>query len=145
MTEPQTEQLDPATSTLTLSLDVDLYSRDVLYAAAYVFIDRAYMLLDREGGRYTVRFRAKQPADEATLRAMAGEFENELLAQALRERVGKANQKIVEDITALAIGGATTSTGDQSGVDLDNPGQDGFVADEKGLGTPWEAKKDSGG
>src|SRR5439155_88257 len=40
-TRSQIETLDPATLTLTLSLDVGLYPRDVLYAAAYVFLDRA--------------------------------------------------------------------------------------------------------
>ncbi len=147
MTQSQIEQIDPGASTLVLSLDTELYSRDVLYSAAYVFIDRAYMLLDREGDRYVIRFRTKQPLDEATLRGMAGEFENELLAQALRERVGKANQKIIEDITALAVGGATTAAivADEGILDMKNPGEDGFVEDAKGLGSPWEAKKDSAG
>jgi His-Xaa-Ser system protein HxsD len=143
MTNSQIETLDPAASTLLLSLDAELYSRDVLYSAAYVFIDRAYILLDREADRYVIRFRTKQPVDEATLRGMAGEFENELLAQALRERVGKANQRIIEEVTALAIGGATTKSADSGLVDLANPGEDGFVGDPKGLGAPWHAEKES--
>jgi len=101
------------------------------------------MLLDREGDRYVIRFRAKQPVDEATLRGMAGEFENELLAQALRERVAKANQKIIEEVTALAIGGATTRSDDGGLIDLANPGEDGFIGDPKGLGAPWHAEKES--
>src|SRR5437879_3297911 len=106
MTQSQIETLDADTSTMTLSLDLDLYPRDVLYAAAYVFLDRAYVLLDRDGERFLVHLRGKQPLDETALRAMAGEFENELLAQALRHRVIKANQRIIEDITSLAIAGA---------------------------------------
>lgn len=147
MTQTQIEQLDTATSTLVLSLDIELYPRDVLYSAAYVFIDRAYVLLDREGDRYVVRFRAKQPVDEATMQGMAGEFENELLAQALRERVGKANQKIIEDITALAVGGATTAplSAEEGLVDMKSPGEDGFVEDPKGLGAPFEADKEPRG
>ena len=43
MTRSQVETLDAATSTMTLSLDAALYPRDVLYAAAYVFLDRAYV------------------------------------------------------------------------------------------------------
>src|SRR5437660_12834871 len=98
MARSEIETLDAATSTLTLSLDVGLYPRDVLYAAAYVFLDRAYVLLDRDGARFLMHLRGKQPLDEVTLRAMAGEFENELLAQALRHKVVKANQKIIEQI-----------------------------------------------
>lgn len=148
-TAPQIETIDPAGSTLVLSLDIQLYPRDVLYAAAYVFLDRAYVLLDRQGSRFIVQLRTKQKADEATLRAMAGEFENELLAQALRLRVAKANQRIIEDITALAINGATVGTTPSEEaaadefflIDVDHPGDDGFLDDPLGIATPWEKKK----
>src|SRR3954471_21915539 len=109
MTRVQIETLDPATATLTLSLDVGLYPRDVLYAAAYVFLDRAYVLLDRQDSRFIVHFRGKRPLEEAIFRAMAGEFENELLAQALRHQVVDANQRIIEDVVAVAIAGAAVS------------------------------------
>lgn len=143
---PQIETLDPTTSTLTLSLDIGLYPRDVLYAAAYVFLDRAYVLLDRDGPRVLVHVRGKQPLDEATLRAMAGELGNELLAQALRHRVTKANQRIIEDITALAIGGAAGSgraVADETAeiIDMDDPGDDGFLDDPLSIAAPWEKKK----
>ena len=144
MTHPQIETLDAPTSTLTLSLDVGLYPRDVLYAAAYVFLDRAYVLLDRDGTRFLVRLRGKTAIDEATLRAMAGEFENELLAQALRHKVIKANQKIIEGITALAISGAAGSDNGASDaplIDLEDAADDGFLDDPLGIATPWEAKK----
>lgn len=147
MTQSQIETLDAAASTLTLSLDSSLYPRDILYAAAYVFLDRAYVLLDREGSRFLIHLRGKQAIDEATLRAMAGEFENELLAQALRHKVIKANQKIIEGITALAISGAAGGTGSDNGaadaplIDLQDPADDGFLDDPLGIATPWEAKK----
>ncbi len=149
MTQSQMETLDAQTSTLTLSLDIGLYPRDVLYAAAYVFLDRAYVLLDRDGARFLVHLRGKQALDEATLRAMAGEFENELLAQALRHRVVQANQKIIEDITTLAIAGATGGTpaggeraDDPPLIDMQDTADDGFLDDPLGIATPWEAKKE---
>ena len=149
MTHSQIETFDSTTSTLTLSLDIGLYPRDVLYAAAYVFLDRAYVLLDQEGQRFVVHVRGKQPLDEAALRAMAGEFENELLAQALRHQVVKANQTMINAITTLAIAGAAggaapdneTVAGDACLIDLQDPGDDGFLDDPLGLGKPWEAKK----
>ena len=148
MMHSQIETLDPQTSTLTLSLDVGLYPRDVLYAAAYVFLDRAYVLLDRDGSRYVLHVRGKQALDEATLRVFAGEFENELLAQALRLRVVKANQKIIEEITTLAIAGAAGMPGDDGAdgdalpdtFDAADDSMD-FLDDPQGIATPWEAKK----
>jgi His-Xaa-Ser system protein HxsD len=142
------EALEPATSSLTLSLDVGLYPRDVLYAAAYVFLDRAYVLLDRVESRFVVHVRGKRPLDAATLQAMAGEFENELLAQALRLRVADANQRIIEGVVAVAIAGAA---GDPDGTDgtalagapLMDPAdpEDGFVSDPNGIGKPFEPEK----
>lgn len=146
MSTHQIETLDPTTSTLTLSLDIAIYPRDVLYAAAYVFLDRAYVLLDRDGSRLLVHLHGKQPLDEGTLRAMAGEFGNELLAQALRHRVAKANQRIIEDITALAISGAAGSgrapaEAEDAMIDMSDPGDDGFLDDPLSIATPWEKKK----
>src|SRR6185369_11893276 len=133
-------------SSLTLSLDVGLYPREVLYAAAYVFIDRSYVLLDRVESRFIVHLRGKLPLDEAALRAMAGEFENELLAQALRHQVVDANQRIIEDVVAVAIAGAAAGVEPDAGpVDppLIDPGdpEDGFLEDPQGIARPWKPEK----
>ena len=148
ITRSQIETLDPATAMLTLSLDVGLYPRDVLYAAAYVFLDRAYVLLDRQDSRFVVHFRSKRPLDEPTLRAMVGEFENELLAQALRHQVVDANQRIIEDVVEVAIAGAAGDVEGRGGAGLEgatliDPGDpaDGFLADPKGIARPWEPEK----
>jgi His-Xaa-Ser system protein HxsD len=147
MTRSQIETLDAATSTLTLSLDIGLYPRDVLYAAAYVFLDRAYVLLDRHESRFSVHLRGKRPLDEEALQALAGEFENELLAQALRHQVVDANQRIIEDVVAVAIAGAA---GDAEGgaaglegaplIDPRDP-TDAFLDDPNGIARPWEPGK----
>jgi His-Xaa-Ser system protein HxsD len=144
MSRSQIEMLDPATSTLTLSLDVGLYPRDVLYAAAYVFLDRAYVLLDRVGARFVVHLRGKQALDEPVLRALAGEFENELLAQALRRQVIDANQRIIENIATLAIAGASAAEGAGPPADADAPiavPDDGFMDDPLGIAVPWQPDK----
>ena len=148
MARSQIETLDPATSTLTLSLDVGLYPRDVLYAAAYVFLDRAYVLLDRQESRFIVHFRAKHPLEEPALRSMAGEFENELLAQALRHQVVDANQRIIEEVVEVAIAGAAGDVEGSGGAGLEgatliDPAdpEDGFLADPHGIARPWEPDK----
>ena len=45
----------------------------------------------------------KGDADAATLEALAGEFSNELLNQALRRQIGAQNQKLRELILAKAF------------------------------------------
>jgi His-Xaa-Ser system protein HxsD len=148
MAQPVIETLDTKTSTLTLSLDSSLYPREVLYAAAYVFLDRAYLLLDRTDTRFLVHIRGKEPLGESTLRAMVGEFENELLAQALRLRVIKANQRIIESVTTLAIAGAVGGMheGDApADMGNGNTGHDDstdFLDDPLEISKPWEPKKE---
>lgn len=150
MPNVQIETLDPATATLTLALDIGLYPRDVLYAAAYVFLDRAYVLLDRRDSRFAVRLRAKRPLDAAALRDLAGEFENELLAQALRHRVVDANQRIIEDVVAVAIAGATAGAAPVVASTPANPPlieatgpEDGFLVDPHGIARPLEPGKET--
>jgi His-Xaa-Ser system protein HxsD len=144
MLQSTIETLDAPTSTLILSLDAGLYPREVLYAAAYVFLDRAYVLLDRVDARFIVRVRGKHALDEPTLRALAGEFENELLAQALRLQVVKANQRIIESITTLAIAGAAGGMDDAPAEQTDGVHDDStdFLDDPLEIAKPWEPKKE---
>ena len=78
-------------------IDETLYPRDAIYGAAYLFIDRCYVMLTRPADqRVGVRLRTKGEADEAALEALAGELANELLNQVLRQRVGESTAKIRE-------------------------------------------------
>ncbi|MSP90582.1 MAG: His-Xaa-Ser system protein HxsD [Myxococcales bacterium] len=143
MSEHSIETFDAAAGRMTLALDTGLYPLEVVYGAAYIFIDRAFVLLDREGesgqGRYLVHLRTKQGADETKLRALSGEFGNELLSQALRRKVVKANQKIIEEITTQAIAGAA---GGALPTDFLGGADDGldFLDDPLGIAVPWEEK-----
>lgn len=144
MAQHQIERLDEATSTLTLALDAGLYPIDVLYGAAFVFVDRAYLLLDREGiegkgGRFLVHLRGKAPMTKDQLQALSGEFGNELLAQALRRKIVKQNQKIIEEITTQAIAGAAGGSLPTDFLDTSDDGLD-FLDDPLGIAVPWEEK-----
>ena len=125
---------------LVLSLDEGLYPLDVIYGAAYIFIDRAYVLLGRNGDQVTVEFAAKdEDTDEAALRAIAGDFGNELLSQALRRRITQENQGILETIVSQALAGATgavvpSAFEDEGEDDLD------FLDDPLGIAVPWEER-----
>lgn len=131
------ESFDSTHSIAVFSVADELYPRDAIYATAYIFIDRAYVLLDRQGDRIVVRLRGKSPLSEADLHAMSGEFANELLAQTLRRRIASENGRIIEAVTALAIGAATglpvnpLTTSDAGDATE-------FVEDPLGLGKPWE-------
>lgn len=149
MKEPKVLSIDAAQGVALLALDKGLYPLEVVYGAAYVLIDRAYVLLDRDDeGRTLIRIEAKpedQRADASTeqaLRALAGDLSNELLSQALRRKITKQNQPILEAIVTQAMAGATGAVFgglDDGDDDLD------FLDDPLGIAVPWEEKfsKDS--
>ncbi|MDP2311163.1 MAG: His-Xaa-Ser system protein HxsD [Pseudomonadota bacterium] len=85
-------------------VDESIYALDTIQGAAYLFLDRCYVFLDRPADqRVAVVLKSKDEADHEALEALAGEFANELLNQALRKAVGASNAKIREFILAKAF------------------------------------------
>jgi His-Xaa-Ser system protein HxsD len=122
-----------------IEFDEQLYPKDAIYGAAYVFIDRCYVHLDRAGdGRVRVTLRAKRGAPEVT-QALAGEFENELLGQAWRQQIAEQNRQLIEGITARAIGGAAGPPGLDELLDMDI-GESTAFDDPLGIAMSWEEK-----
>jgi His-Xaa-Ser system protein HxsD len=93
---------------VTLVVDATLYPTQALYGAAYTFIDRCFVLLDRaDDARFRVTLSPKKPgADAAALRALVGEFSNELLSCAWRHQITQENRAIIEAVTTQALSGA---------------------------------------
>ncbi len=122
-----------------LELDEGLYPRDAIYGAAYVFIDRCYVLLDRvAGGRIKVALRAKRggAADSA---ALAGELQNELLAQAWRRAIAEENRALIEQVTTRALAGAAGPPGLDELLAMDI-GEATAFEDPLGIAMSWEEK-----
>ena len=91
---------------LALLLDEALYPLDAIYGAAYLFVDRCYVFLDRPADQQVqVRFRTKSDSTEQDLEALAGEFANELLNQVLRLRISESTKNIREYTLARAFFG----------------------------------------
>ncbi len=127
---------------LVLSLHKSLYPLDVVYGAAYIFIDRAYVLLDRQGDRVIVEIAHKDDdAGAEALRSLAGEFSNELLSQALRRRITKENQNVLETIVSQALAGATGAMVPSAFDDDEEEDDDlDFLDDPLGIAVPWEER-----
>lgn len=125
--------------TVQIEFDESLYPRDAIYGAAYVFIDRCYVHLDRAADkRVRVTLRAKSGA-VADGQALAGELQNELLAQAYRLSIAAENRQLIESITARALGGAAGPPGldELLAMDID----EGTAFDDPlGIAMSWEEK-----
>jgi His-Xaa-Ser system protein HxsD len=128
-----------------IELDEGLYPKDAVYGAAYVFIDRCYVHLDRAGDqRIKVTLRAKKgKAEDAQV--WAGEFENELLGQAWRRQIIEENRQLIESITTRALGGAAGPPGLDELLAMDIGDATAFD-DPLGIAMSWEEKyKKKGG
>lgn len=121
-----------------VEFDEELYPRDAIYGAAYVFIDRCYVHLDRVADkRIQVSLKAKKPGIDSP--ALAGEFQNELLGQAWRHKIVEDNRQLVETITARALGGAAGPPGLDELLAMDI-GEETAFDDPLGIAMSWEEK-----
>jgi His-Xaa-Ser system protein HxsD len=120
----------------SIELDEDLYPQDAVKGAAYVFLERAYIFLDRAAEkRVRVRFKAKH-GDTA---ALADDFGNEALAQAYRRRIAREKRVLIEGVTARAIAGAAGPPGLDDLLDMDIGAETAFD-DPLGIAMSWEEK-----
>ncbi len=124
---------------LVLTVDDEFYPRDALYGAAYIFIDRCYVKLDRPSDKQvSVRLKLK-PGVKRDLQQLAGEFENELLGQAWRRQITEENRTVVEQITTRALAGAAGPPGLDDLMDMDIDDDTAFE-DPLGIAQSWEDK-----
>ena len=124
---------------IALEFDEELYSKDAIHGAAYVFIERCYLHLERAGEkRLRVRLKAKN-ASAADTRAHAGDFGNEALGQAWRRHIAADNRALIESTTARGLAGAAGPPGldDLLAMDI---GDDTAFEDPLGIAMSWEEK-----
>ncbi|RJO73288.1 MAG: His-Xaa-Ser system protein HxsD [Myxococcales bacterium] len=150
------------------TLNPAVYPLDHVYQTAFIFIDRAYLLLDQDHqGRTVVTLKGKTPLGAADLEALRGEFANELLNQGVRQALASQNSRIRELIVAKALYAAarpgelneiqdTLAQGDETGAprpwdqatkeeqdELDRllaEIEKDFAEDPMGIAVPWDEK-----
>lgn len=132
--------VDAAEAAVHMHVDEALYPLQAVYGAAYVFLDRCYVFLDRPAStqiRVTLTARGGQ-ADPGALRALIGEFANELLSCAWRHQITQDNRVLLETVTTQAVAGAmgAPSLDDLASFDFSDQGFD----DPLGIAMSWEEK-----
>jgi len=99
-----------ADNEVTFRLNPKVYHREAVYGTALVFTSRCYVFLSGAANRLAVTLQGKEPHDAEKLRALAGDFHNELLNQTLRWMVGQVNRKTKEAIITQALFAAHSPT-----------------------------------
>ena len=114
-----------------------IYPIEAILGTAYVFLDRCYVLLKRKDrNEVVVRLRSRPDCGALEFDAVVGEFENELLNQALRLKVALRTGAVRDAIVHRALFSAMPES-----VKLDLEGDDGdYLEDPLGIASPWEEK-----
>ncbi len=123
--------------TLSAIVAEGAYPLAALYGAAYVFLDRCWVLLDRPSPaevRVSLTYKTEPP--EGALDALAGELAEELVSCAWRAGVAGETRSMIEQATSRAHSGA------DAGPSLDDLTRyefgDDATADPLGLAMSWE-------
>ena len=126
---------------VVVPVDTTIYPLDAVYGAAYVFLDRAYVVLEKDkAATIRVSLTSKTPATREALMAHGGEFVNELLNQAIRANLDESARKIREYIIVKShYGRDTGGTMDIEGL-LDQTLKEAFDEDPLDIAVPWEEK-----
>lgn len=119
-------------------VDEAMFSRDVVFGAAYLFVDRCWVFLSSPSAQeIEVRLTSRNASvSEEELRELAGEFANELLNQGVRTQVGEKTAQIREYYLARAF----FSDPNQSSIDalLAELDAEELEDDELEISVPWE-------
>ncbi len=93
---------------IELKFKQELYPKEAVMKAAYHFIDRCYIHVDVIDGEYVIEIIKKKESEEDLTEY---EFENELLAQAVRYQVYSQTHTIREILMARAMSSTITGSG----------------------------------
>ena len=144
-TQQQHIQVDVERNLVTVSVNPDVYSLDVVYGAGFVYVDRAFVMLDRgDEDHVLVTLTARAESDEAALTELGGAFANELLTQAFRESLAKKTLKIRELVINRALY-STLDSGSAGDLDFEDDDDLEFLDDPLGIAVPWEEKYEGDG
>jgi His-Xaa-Ser system protein HxsD len=133
--------IDLADGAATVRVDAAVHPLEAVYAAAYTFIDRCFVFIQRPSpDHFTVTLSVKRidEAEPEGLRRLAGELANELLACTWRQQLTRNNRAVIESVTMQAFAGAMGPPSLEDLEDFDFT--DEPFDDPLGIATSWEDK-----
>ncbi|MBN2112445.1 hypothetical protein JW707_05095 [Candidatus Woesearchaeota archaeon] len=135
---PDSGNLRIENNQLTISVNPKLYPLEAVYSAAYVFMDRAYIVLDGDPDKgILVKMKLKK---EGSLETLGNEFNNELLNYSDYLTRAKETKIIRELLLQRAI--ITNDSSVAESIDFDELEnlEEEFLDDPEGIAIPWEEK-----
>jgi His-Xaa-Ser system protein HxsD len=135
--------LDRGERSIGLRVEVASYPLSAIYGAAYVFLDRCWVLLDRPDAqhvRVTLTARSASTGG-ASLEALAGEFAEELVSSAWRAGIEADTRSLIEGAIARAHSGGDAPPSLDELSSFEFAGDAGGAMDDPlGIAMSWEEK-----
>ena len=111
--------VDTGTRSVSLRIDAQAYPLDAIYGASYLFLDRAWVVLDRpDAGHVRVTVAWRNAPAEGALGAAVEEFAEELVSCAWRAKVAQEGRSLIEAATSKAHSGVDAGPAGPSLEDL---------------------------
>jgi His-Xaa-Ser system protein HxsD len=129
---------------VSFTLDEELYPREAILGAAYVFVDRCFIFLHRPGDKQIeVRLKCKTESSADVLEQLAGDFANVLLDQVVRFHVSERTGRLREYTMARAF----FTTPAQASIDqlLAELDAEEMMEDDLEIAVPWQNSGDESG
>lgn len=131
--EAKNIKLNEKEGSICITINPRIYPLDVVYSAAYVFLDRAYIVIDGDPKKeVVVELRLKeQDNNPYNLEKMGNDFNNELLSYAFYKKQAEKNAPVRQAIMQRALLTSELSEGIENTDSIDDP---------EGIAVPWEEK-----
>lgn len=131
-------EINKSKNYVIISVNPRIYSMSMIFSAAYVFIDKAYVIVDGDPNeKILVQLKAKD--GEADLKKLGREFNTELVNYAFYHVEYLKNNPVREAIIQRAFLTQASQPAEQSPEEKIEP-----FEDTEGIAIPWESKKKKG-
>lgn len=132
-------EIDKKENQVTVSVNPKIYSADVIYSAAYVFLDKAYVLVDGDPeDEIIVQLKPKNPYD---LEKLGREFNNELLSYSFYKTQAEKNTAVREAMIQRVLVTNDPSLAKQTEEpESKELKEENYKKDPLSIAIPWEEK-----
>jgi His-Xaa-Ser system protein HxsD len=121
-------------------VDLKIYPIDAVYGAAYVFLDRAYIFLEKgEKSKVRVNIKPKKGIKAEEKKTMKDDFLNEVINFSLRNSISENNRQIREYMIVTALSNSLGVKNLKSEENLSD--KEDFLIDDKEFLIPWEREE----
>ena len=124
---------------ILININPKIYSLDVVYSAAYVFLEKAYILLEGDPEKeLIINLKSKESLDEKGLEKLGREFLNELINYSFYQKQSNKNSEIRKIILQRALLTNDPFKMENLGDLGDLEGEE--IDDSEEIAIPWEEK-----